>query len=359
MSTPNPSLSKAYGTQKTARLASAVASGLLTNQLMGMDREHIARLIAEAERMNQMMRVLEERKMRATNAGLTSPSGGIVPDLARYDEDLPLFDSPLFKGGSQDYIKAAEDSARRMARLGVEGMDKEAIGAFIGKLLGKAAPKLLGAASKAGGAPGKLLGQAGAGLGRAGGRLGGVAKTTAMPAVAKTTASAAKTPAAAGAAGGGKGFWGKIMGGRVGGANTPKNISSPVKAPSTSLAATKPVSPGSPGDSLITKTAPRSSAVAKGPAAPSGTSKGFLSQLMGGSKPPPTGWQKFKGTITPGWRTKATLGGAALLGMGGLYAGGKTVKDYMMIPSGLGGWQGAGGYGVRHNVGTYGGGYVG
>lgn len=257
MNAPNPLLCDVYGTSKMAGMASTIAAGLLTTKLMQSERERMDRLIAEAERMNQIARVLEARKMRATNRGLNLGRGGVAPDTTNYGDmdwsESQLFDTPLFKGGSVQHVREA---ARVLAQLGAESMDKEAIGALSAMLPG-IAKAVSGAASKGGGFLSGLLGRGG-----------------------------------------------------------------------------------------------------KAVAAPAGKSRGFLSGLLGGGKPPPSTWQKFKGGVTPGWKTKALVGGAALTGAAGLYMGGKAAKDYMTIPSGMGGWRGHGGRNLRHNVSGFGGGYA-
>lgn len=334
MSTPNAFISEVYGTTKVAGPVGALVAGLLTNKMMAMGAERDEYLREEARRMNQLTRALEAQKMRATHGGLTRPRGGMAPDLTHYEDqswpDPVLFQSSLYKGGSAKYAAAA---GRELVLRSLEdGMDKEAIGALaamlpgIGKLLGKVAPKLLGAASKTTGVTSRVLGRTGSTIGRMGSRMTGVAKTQAMPAIG--AAAKAPTSAVASAApGGAQGFWSKIMSGT-----------------------------GKPPVAGAAK-ATGAAGAAAAPAAATGTSGGFLSGLLKG-KAPQSGWQKFKSAVTPGWRTKALLGGTALLGVGGLYAGGKAFKDYMTIPSGMGGYHTPGaGYGVQHNVSGYGGGY--
>jgi hypothetical protein len=298
---PNQAISAVYGTAKTAGIASRLAAGVLTNEWMKHDAEHRAQLLAEAERMNQIARILEARKMLATERGLLLGHGGVAPDQTRYEDvswDEPgLFDGPLFgKHGSERFVKEA---GRELAR---QGMEKDAIGMeFLSNILKGVGGKLLGTAAKgSGGAIAKTVGRVGSGLARGGSRLAGVAATEAMPAVK-------------GVVGAGKGS--KAMSGLLSAA-TPKNIST------------------------ATTTAAREAASAA-PAAAAG----------------PSLLQKARKAVTPGWKTKATLGGAGLLAAGGLYSGGRTARDYMMIPSGLGGFQGHG-YGLHHNVSNFGGGYA-
>ena len=302
MNAPHPFLCDVYGT-KTAGVAGTLAAGMLTHHMMQGNEEAHARLLAEAEEMNRISRILEARKMQATQRGMSLNRGGIAPDMTNYGDmgmDHLFYDNHLFKGG------AAQADAT--ARVLVQGMDKEAIGALrallpgLAKMVGSGGSKLLGAAAKSGGGTaGKLMGQAGSAMTRGAGRLSGVAKTQAMPAVTKAmTAGGSKAlPAAA-------------------------------------------------------KAAP---AVAAAPAA--AKAPGLLRQTAGGvGQDLRAAGSAVKKAVTPGWRTKALLGGTALLGMGGLYSGGKAARDYMMQPSGMGGYQSPTPYGLRHNVSGFGGGYA-
>ncbi len=105
MTDPDAELMEIYGTTKEANevaLAARIAAAVLGLGLMAADKKHVEEQKAEAELLNEIARHQEAEKMESMI----------------------------------DAMKMAEASGATMARA---GMDKVAIGAFIGKALGSAA----------------------------------------------------------------------------------------------------------------------------------------------------------------------------------------------------------------------------
>lgn len=147
MTLPNPQLCNHYGTgmEKLAQNVAQIAAPLLGIGLMAHDLKHQSNLVAEAERMNESARYFEAKKMEDTISSL----GGVMPKQA----ELEQVGVTLAKFACVDTKTLLEKVAAGNA---LSGMEKEAIGALLGRL---------------GAGAGKMLSQGGGALTRAGGRL--------------------------------------------------------------------------------------------------------------------------------------------------------------------------------------------
>lgn len=143
MTLPNPRLLEQYGSEhcveKMAQspLLEALAP-LLGIGAMTHDLNHQSKLLAEAEKMNQIARVLEAKKMEGTISAL----GGTMPkhSAARIESVA----STISKFAHIDTEAMLEKIS---SGIELDEMEKEAIGAILGKMMGAGGKAL----SRAGG----------------------------------------------------------------------------------------------------------------------------------------------------------------------------------------------------------------
>jgi hypothetical protein len=180
-------------------IAAQLAAAILGTSLMAADQAHTSELDAEAAVMNQAMAELEARKMRQTIGSLDSKYASAEREAGRAIKIAAA-------------MTVAQGDLEKLAwLLEAQGMDKEAVNAFLGGLAraGGAALKGIGGAVSAAGrlsiphtpASPQLLQRAGSWVGRqahaaegAGARLMAAAPKAAPVAAAAPLAAAASKP---------------------------------------------------------------------------------------------------------------------------------------------------------------------
>lgn len=374
MSGPNAELMELYSTdgyylEKCGALPTgalrAVAETLAPIAFLSSvqkDKERQARLAAEAEIMNRMLRAEEHARMSPVLKSLGHPTDVIPPEI-QYISDVEKTSSvgPSAEDvakmigarlANDDFEKvAARNSAFEKLAEGVPydeltEMEKEAIG-----FLGGIAKALGGAVKSVGGAVGRTAGRARLGVGAkltdiGGARKGLIPKILSPEQQSSIAARGMKMESA------GEQMvkrYNPVVGRQQQSVQVIKKV--PTEggfrtAPGTTTTSTGSVS--APRDVRQVDTAPKP-AVTPGvnqPAPISTPTPTPAAQAAGDTA-------KSKGGL--GWKGKAVLGlGAAGLAYGG-YKGLQSARDYMMIPSYTGGMN-WGGYGMplRRDVNQYG-----
>lgn len=355
MDGPNPELMELYGTdayylEKIGALPPLVhaLTGAASFGVFLGDREHQEKLLAEAEAMNNMLRAVEAEKMEGVISGFEGrpPPPRLLPDspdltptrrmamakvshvglepARELDDGAMKVAEAWGRGLAQQMYKYAqaegdEEALELLEKVasGVEltEMEKQALGAIVGKAIGAIGKAFKGVGGRAKGLFSRTP-KAGA---------PGVPKPPAPGGAAAGVAKATPTP-------------------------TPPPIGSPAPAPKTG-GPTGPSTPAQPQQSWWQRRKARQ--------AEAGVAKMEQAGAQSAAKVTPTAAgfnvEQPKGKWLTPWR-KAKIGlGAAAIGTG--YLGLKTVqagRDVMLSPMMTGGQYGKYGPQVAHSVNPYG-----
>ncbi len=388
MDGPNPELMHLYGTdayylEKTGQMPGLVRglAGAAGYGLYQHDKKHVEELLAEAELMNQRLRMVEAAKVQGVAAGFEGraplPRGIPMPGLGPELGTMGLMKGGSAFGGAE---KVASAMGRQFAwsmykRAQVEGdhetlelLEKIASGveltelekqAFFGKLLGGAGRLLGKVVSGIGAKAAKFGGKTGAGTVRKGlGRAGVQAETAGAKLTQKVAPVVGKSQQVT-----------QAVKHKVPAGSPPPGTYRQAPASTKPLSAEPSVviNPRAPnvqmsGGSMREAVKPRPSATAQQQPVRA-VQKPALKQAPAPAPQPVQAAAPTAPAATPAqikaqndpwlsWRTKAKIGiGAASLGTGYVgYKGLQTARDYMMMPSSTGGPWNPYGSGVRHNV---------
>jgi hypothetical protein len=330
MNEPDPQLMQLYGTDELYKEAQQsgmptavrIAAALLGFGLLMGDRSSARSTREEAQRLNEIMRMMEEERMRPTIEAL---HGQLVPANQK-TASAGARELAMSTGRYMAKVAALNSGLEKLAQgLETSPLEKETVTYHLLEKLASGGPDALSEMEKQA-LPALLAGMAGAartGV-RAAGRMFGRGKS---PWAGGPTARAAGAPITSSA----PGAHGFSMS-RVGKLSEPPKLvpgttkAAPAPGPSTATALTRPTS--------TPLAAPERALAAQGTAARQTTQQAALAK-----RPPPIPPEAVRGAQPAaagggmGMKGKLIAGGVLAAGGLGAWQAAKAGRDYMMVPS--------------------------